>query len=79
MRNRRLISLLLLAALLASASACGARTYLTAYAFGWGANLRSAVGSKISSGDADLASTIAAQKTTIEAEIKKSMETYSAK
>lgn len=57
----------------------GARTYLTAYAFGWGAGLRSAVGSKISSGDADIASTIAAQKTTIEAEIKKSMDTYSAK
>ena len=57
----------------------GARTYLTAYAFGWGSGFRSEVGKKIASGDADLASTIAAQKPTIEAEIKKTMDTYSAK
>lgn len=53
------------------------RTYFTAYAFGWGADFRSQLSTRIVSGSSDLASVIAAEKPKIEAQIQTSLDAMS--
>ncbi|MBQ8510502.1 MAG: hypothetical protein IJ493_11410 [Clostridia bacterium] len=55
------------------------RTYLTAYAFGWGSDLRSKVATSVRNGAGDLASIIATQKTKVETEIDASLEAFASK
>ncbi len=55
------------------------RTYYTAYAFGWGKELRDALANAVTSGKGGAASIVATYKDKTEAEMKNAMEVYNAK
>lgn len=52
------------------------RTYLTAYAFGWGQGLRDGINNMIRSGENNLASLVAAHEEKIGKELSDALETY---
>jgi len=54
------------------------RTYLTAYAFGWGQNLRSDINNMMRAGKNNLASIVAKHETSIAKEFADALDTYAA-
>ena len=54
------------------------RTYLTAYAFGWGANLRSDINNMIRNGENSAASIVAKHESAIAKEFEDALDTYAA-
>lgn len=54
------------------------RTYLTAYAFGWGANLRSDINNMLRNGENTVATIVAKHESAIEKEFASALETYAA-
>jgi len=54
------------------------RTYLTAYAFGWGNELRGGINNMIRAGENNAASIIASNKASVEKELEDALATYAA-
>ena len=52
------------------------RTYLTAYAFGWGANLRSDINNMLRNGENNAASIVAKHESAIAKEFADALNTY---